>query len=232
MYQLYIANRNYSSWSLRPWVLMREAGIGFAEHLVPFTEGPSGASHARFVAFSPTAKVPCLHDGDTVVWDSLAIAEYLAERHPGLWPEDAAARAFARCASAEMHSGFSALRERCTMNCGLRIRLAGIPAALQCDLDRLAELWNEGLARFGGPFLAGKRFGIVDAFFAPVAFRLQTYGVTLGEAADAYARRLLELPAMREWEAEALREPWRDGAHEDDARRAGEIVADLRRELL
>ncbi|MEO8444191.1 MAG: glutathione S-transferase [Gammaproteobacteria bacterium] len=225
MYQLYIANKNYSSWSLRPWVLMKALGIPFEEQQQVFREG---SNWEPFRAFSPTGLVPCLHDGPTVVWDSLAIAEYLAERHPGVWPGDPVARSFARCAAAEMHTGFGVLRTICTMNCGLRIRLREIPEPLQTNVDRIAELWNEGLGRFNGPFLAGSAFSAADAFFAPVAFRIQTYGLRLGGAADAYAGRLLALPAMGEWYASALRETWREAAHEAEARAVGTVLEDLR----
>lgn len=225
MYELYIANKNYSSWSLRPWVLMRELGIAFEERLFPFAPG---SNLERFRAFSPTGKVPCLHDGATVVWDSLAIAEYLAERHAGVWPSDARARAWARSAAAEMHSGFAALRQRASMSCGQRVRLRELPADLGADLARLDALWGEGLARFGGPFLAGPAFGAVDAFYAPVAFRVQTYGLPLAAPAAAYAARLLALPAMRDWYAAALAEPWRDEAHEAEVAAAGTILQDLR----
>ena len=188
MYDLYIGNKNYSSWSLRPWVLMRELNIPFREVLVPF----GGAQNPdAFRAFSPTGKVPCLVDGTTTVWDSLAITEYLAERHAGVWPDDAVARAWARCAAAEMHSGFQALRNTCGMNCGLRIRLHAIDAALERDLQRIEQLWAEGLARFGGPFLTGARFCAADAFFAPVAFRIQTYDPPLGAGSRRYAAQLL-----------------------------------------
>jgi len=227
VYQLWIANKNYSSWSLRPWVLLRGLGIPFDEKLVPFVGG-AGVNWDAFRVFSPTGKVPCLRDGDTVVWDSLAIAEYVAERHPGVWPADAQARAWARCAAAEMHSGFSALRNACTMNCGVRVRIDAPAEALRKDVARIDELWNEGLARFGGPFLAGKAFTAVDAFYAPVAFRIQSYGLQPGAAAMAYVQRLLDLPAMREWYAAALAEPWRDPEHEEEARRAGAVLQDLR----
>ena len=228
MYQLHIANKNYSSWSLRPWLLLSELGIPFEEHLVTFAQG-NGASWQAFRTFSPSGKVPCLADGDTVVWDSLAISEYLAEHHAGVWPSDQTARAWARCAAAEMHSGFSALRNQCGMNCGLRIRLPDeLPKALRADVARIDELWSEGLRRFGGAFLAGAGFGAVDAFFAPVAFRIQTYGLTLGAAATAYAQRLLELPGMRSWYAAALQETWRDEAHEREARESGSVWQDLR----
>jgi len=225
MYTLYIANKNYSSWSLRPWVLLRARAIDFTEVLVPF-EGAS--NRERFRRFSPNGKVPCLVDGAVTVWDSLAIAEYLAERHPGVWPADALARAWARCAAAEMHSGFAVLRDRCSMSCGVRVRLHEMPAPLLQDLERVAELWTDGLERFGGPFLAGPQFGAVDAFFAPVAFRVQTYGLGLTGPAGAYASRLLALEPMRAWYAEALQEPWRDLAHEADIRAAGAVLEDLR----
>ncbi len=225
MYELHIGNKNYSSWSLRPWVLMRTLGIAFTEHVVPFDPG---TSWEKFRAFSPSGKVPCLVDGATVVWDSMGIAEYLAERHSGTWPEDGPARAWARCAAAEMHSGFGALRQRCSMNCGLRVRLDAISPGLQRDLDRIDELWSEGLQRFGGPFLAGPAFTAVDAFYAPVAFRVRTYGLPLSAAAAAYARELLAMPPMRQWDDEAIAEPWRDSEHEVEAMHGATLIEDLR----
>lgn len=224
MYELFIGNKNYSSWSLRPWVLMRELGIPFEERLVPFEV----SSWEAFRKFSPSGKVPCLHDGAATVWDSLGIAEYLAERHEGVWPSDPVARAWARCAAAEMHAGFAVLREKCPMNCGIRVRLGPMSDALRRDVDRVAELWTEGLSRFGGPFLAGDAFTAVDAFFAPVAFRVQSYDIPLPEAAASYAARLLDLPAMRDWVAAALAEPWREPAHEEEAKAAGTWLQDLR----
>ena len=225
MYTLHIGNKNYSSWSLRPWILMTQLDITFEERLVPFDDG---GSWQKFRAFSPTGQVPCLHDGERVVWESLGIAEYLAERHSGVWPEDADARAWARCASAEMHAGFAALRNQCPMTVGLRVRLSERPAELARDLHRLAELWGEGLGRFGGPFLAGRRFTGVDAFFAPVAFRVRTYSLPLEGPAAAFAERVLELPGMRAWEAAALAEPWREAAHEAEIAALGECLEDLR----
>jgi glutathione S-transferase len=225
MVELFIANKNYSSWSLRPWVLMRELRIPFEERLVPFAgKGDPNA----FRAFSPTGKVPCLVDGRTVVWDSLAIAEFLAERVPKVWPSDSVARAWARCAAAEMHSGFSTLRAICTMNCGLRIRIDPYPPALLRDWTRIDELWNDGLARFGGPFLASEAFTAVDAFFAPVAYRAQSYEPPLSARSREYVKRLLSLPSMQEWYLAALSETWRDEEHEDEARRAGAWLQDLR----
>jgi len=225
MYTLWIANKNYSSWSLRPWVLMRALGIDFDEQLRPFGEtgGDSG-----FGSFSPSGKVPCLHDGGTVVWDSVAIVEYLAERHPGVWPADAVARAWARSATAEMHAGFAALRNICSMNCGVRVRLHELDAALRADLSRLETLWSEGLARHGGPWLGGAHFSAVDAFYAPVAFRVQTYDLPLAETARAYVDRLLALPAMRQWYDEALAETWRDIPHDEEIPRVGVLTEDLR----
>ena len=236
---LYIANKNYSSWSLRPWVLMQTLDIPFEERLVPFV---SAAQASPFFSFSPTGKVPCLvvHRGGsqgeavvgvdrTTIWDSLSIAEYLAEHHHGVWPKASEARHWARSASAEMHSGFGTLRSICTMNCGVRVQLPGITEALRNDLDRVEQLWLEGLNRFGGPFLAGPEFSAVDAFFCPVAFRVQTYGLVLSPPAMNYAMRLLELPAMRRWYDEALNEPWRDEAHEIDMRQTGTLLRDLRR---
>ena len=221
MLNLYIANKNYSSWSLRPWVLMRELGIAFEETLVPFGARP-------FREFSPTGRVPCLVDGSRVVWESLAITEYLAEREPRVWPADAGARAWARCAATEMHAGFSQLRELCPMSCGVRVRIDSPSPALTRDIARVDELWNDGLSRFGGPYLAGGAFTAVDAFFAPIAFRVQTYALPLSPAAQSYAERLLALPSMREWYASGLAETTRDEAHEDEVRRAGTWTEDLR----
>ncbi len=225
MYELHIANKNYSSWSLRPWVLMRALGIPFKERIHPFGEG---SNWEEFRAFSPSGRVPCLHDGDTVVWDSLAIAEYLGERHPGVWPEDAPARAWARSAAAEMHAGFGELRTRCSMSCGQRVELAEQGPALMADVARIDELWSEGLDRFGGPYLAGNGVTAVDAFYAPVVFRVQTYGLPLSEPSQAYVERMLDHQAMREWYDAALAETWRDEAHELDIRSAGTVTADYR----
>ena len=224
VYDLHIGNKNYSSWSCRAWVLMTQLGIPFREHLTPFqADGNHG-----FRAFSPSGRVPCLVDGDTVVWDSLAITEYLAERHPGVWPADAAARAWARCVAAEMHSGFTALRERCSMNVGVRVELRETPPALRADLARIAELWNDGLRRHGGPLLCGASFTAADAFYAPVAYRIQTYGLVVDDTAAAYARRLLGLPALQRFTEAALAETWRDPPHDEDIARAGKIVEDHR----
>ena len=225
MFDLYIGNKNYSSWSLRPWVLMRELGIPFREIVVPFG---GAANPDAFRAFSPTGKVPCLVDGDITVWDSLAITEYVGERHAGVWPAEAAARAWARCAAAEMHSGFQALRNTCGMNCGLRIRLHAVDAALARDLRRLEDLWADGLVRFGGPFLTGPRFCAADAFFAPVAFRIQTYDPPLGADARRYVSQLLALPSLAQWYEAALAETWRDAEHEDEVRGVGVWTQDLR----
>ena len=225
MYQLYIANKNYSSWSLRPWVLMSELEIPFVEHRLRFGDTPSWDEYRDVV---PSGTVPALMDGQTTVWDSLAIAEYLAERHVGVWPTDSLARAWARCAAAEMHSGFGELRNRCSMSCGITVRLHDTPPALERELGRLSELWNEGLSRFGGPFLGGSAFGAVDAFFAPVAFRIKTYGLLLDEAAGQYAARLLNLASMRAWYTGALEETFRDESHEADTLRIGTILSDLR----
>ena len=225
MYDLYIANKNYSSWSLRPWSLMRELNIPFREHLVRFDDLSAWQEYRKL---APNAKVPCLVDGGTVVWDSLAIAEYLAERHREVWPADALARAWARSAAAEMHSGFGELRNRCSMTCGVRVRLREKTAALESELRRLGTLWNDGLGRFGGPFLAGAAFTAVDAFYAPVAFRIQTYGLELDAGAAAYARRLLELRALREWYAAGIKEKFRDAAHDAEVLAVGEVIEDVR----
>lgn len=225
MYILHIANRNYSSWSLRPWVLMRGLGIPFSERVHFFRPGNN---EAAFRAFSPSGRVPCLVDGAVTVWDSLAITEYLAERHPGVWPVDPVARAYARSAAAEMHSGFQALRSECSMSVGIRVRLHAPTTALGADIGRLESLWGEGLRRFGGPFLVGAAFTAADAFFAPVAFRVQTYGLALGAVAADYVARLLALPPMQEWYAAGVAETVRDPGHEAEVMALGTITADYR----
>lgn len=225
MYTLHIGNKNYSSWSLRPWVLMRAHGIAFEEVLHRF--GRDNLNDG-FRTFAPNAKVPCLVDDGLVVWDSLAIVEYLAERYPGIWPKAAPARAFARCAAAEMHSGFASLRGQFGMNVGVRVQVKQRSPALQGDIDRVQALWNEGLARFGGPYLAGDTLTAVDAFYAPVAFRFQTFGVAVAGAAADYLQRMLAHPAMRDWEAQALAEDFRDLEHDAELQAIGTITADLR----
>ena len=225
MYELYIANKNYSSWSLRPWVLLRQLQIPFVEHLIAFGDAPSWDAYRKI---SPSGKVPSLIDGEIVVWDSLSIAEYLASEHAAVWPADRGARAWARSAAAEMHSGFVELRSRCSMSCGIRLRLNEFPAALTQDIARLDALWNDGLRRFGGPYLAGSAFTAVDAFFAPVAFRIQSYGLTLDRAAAEYALRLLKLAPMRDWYAAALAETLRDWPHETEILQMGSVLEDLR----
>ena len=225
MYALYIANKNYSSWSLRPWVLLKALDIAFEERFVPFLDA---GSYETFRKFSPTGLVPCLVDGSLTVWDSLAIVEYVAEDHPQVWPADRAARAWARSASAEMHSGFSALRNICGMNIGVRVKLHETTPALAQNIARLEELWTEGLSRFGGPFLAGDSFTAADAFFCPVAFRIQTYGLDLGETARAYAQRLLDLPAMKDWYEAGVAETVRDNPHDAEIADVGTLIEDLR----
>ncbi|MGK2910302.1 MAG: glutathione S-transferase family protein [Sphingobium sp.] len=224
-YTLITANRNYSSWSLRPWLLMKVLDIPFAERVEPFA---ADSNYEAFRAFSPTGTVPCLIDGDRTIWDSLGIALYLADRHPGVWPSDEAARAWAQSAVSEMHSGFLALRNDCTMNVGVRVAPKPMSAALRKDVARMSELWAEGLSRFGGPWLGGSAFSIVDAFFAPVAFRARTYGLDVGTAGQAWADRVIAHPATQQWEAEALAESWREAGHEAELATCGTITADYR----
>jgi glutathione S-transferase len=224
-YTLITANRNYSSWSLRPWLLMKALGLSFEDRLEPFLK-PN--NYADFRAFSPTGQVPVLqHEGRTI-YDSLGITLYLADRHPAVWPEDADARAWAQCAVVEMHSGFSALRNDCTMNVGVRVRPKPMSDALKANVARITELWAEGLSRFGGPYLAGPQFSAADAFFAPVAFRVRTYGLDVGASGQAWVDHILAHPAMQQWEAEALAESWREVSHEEELRACGDIIADYR----
>jgi len=224
-YTLITANRNYSSWSLRPWLLMKGLGLTFEDQLQPFTK-PS--NYEEFRSFSPTGQVPVLLDEGRTIHDSLGITLYLADRHDGVWPKDPDARAWAQCAVVEMHSGFSALRNDCTMNVGVRVKPKPMSDALKANVARIAELFAEGLSRFGGPFLAGATFSAADAFFAPVAFRVRTYGLDVGTAGQAWVDHILSHPAMLQWEAEALAESGREAGHEAELRAAGQVIADYR----
>jgi len=223
-YTLITANRNYSSWSLRPWLLLKALGIPFEDRIEPFAQAEN---YAAFRGFSPTGQVPALMDGEASLWDSLGITLYLAERHPGVWPEDADARAFAQCAVAEMHSGFAALRNECTMNVGVRVRKDALSPALARNVARLTELFTTALDRFGGPWLGGARFTALDAFYAPVAYRIRTYGLDVGKG-QAWVDTILAHPAMLEWERAALAESWREEAHEAELATCGTIIADYR----
>lgn len=223
-YTLITANRNYSSWSLRPWLLMMGLGIPFADRLEPFSK-PS--NYDEFRAFSPTGQVPVLIEGHRTIYDSMGIALYLADRHPAVWPDEDEARAWAQCAAAEMHGGFSALRNDCTMNVGVRVTPKPMSEALQRDVARIREIFEEGLLRFGGPYLAGAQFSAVDAFYAPVAFRVRTYGLDIGEG-QAWVDHIIAHPAMQIWEADALKEEWREQGHEEELRACGAITADYR----
>jgi glutathione S-transferase len=225
MYRLITANRNYSSWSLRPWVLMKTLGIAFEDEFVTFA---GLDNYKTFRAFAPNGMVPVLIDGDRTVWDSLGIALYLGKRHEGVWPGGEDARAWAQCVAAEMHGGFSALRNDCTMNVGVRVRRKPETAELKRDTARIAEIFEEGLERFGGPFLAGGDFTAADAFFAPVVFRVRTYSLELGPKGTGWVERMLDLPAMREWEEQALRENYREAGHEAALAATGAISQDFR----
>lgn len=210
---LVIGNKNYSSWSLRPWLLLRHFGLPFAEILLPLD---TPEFHERIGALSPSRRVPALHDDGLVVWDSLAICEYANERwlDGRGWPRDLATRALARSAAAEMHSGFAALRGQLPMNLRRQPRERHWDEAAQRDIDRVQALWAGLRARAGGgDFLCGD-FGIVDAMFAPVCVRLRGYGVALAPAAEAYVDAIYALPAMREWIDAASHETARVAADE------------------
>lgn len=197
--KLVIGNKNYSSWSLRPWLLAKQAGIPFEEIRVRLLSESFAADVGRY---SPAGRVPVLVDGDMTVWDSLAICETLAERFPRaqLWPQDPKARAHARSICAEMHSGFGNLRSNMPMNVTAMLPGMGWNVAVQRDIDRIAAIWTELRQQYAahGPFLFG-HFTVADAFYAPVVSRFATYGVRLPEAAKAYADHILNLPAMQEW---------------------------------
>jgi len=198
-YTLVIGNKNYSSWSLRAWLLMKHAGMPFDEIRIPLYVAGSKDSLRKY---APSGKVPVLLDGSLAVWDSLAVAEYLAERHPDrrLWPQDSAVRAVARSISAEMHSGFSALRSNMSMNCRGSFPGVGRTVEVAADVERIQRMWTDCRERFGaaGPFLFGE-FTIADAMYAPVVLRFKTYAVQLAPVARQYADTVLGLPALQAW---------------------------------
>ena len=213
MLKLYIGNKNYSSWSMRPWVLLKQNDIPFEEVKVRFDSFQAGSDFRKTMdVVSPVGKVPVLANGDFAVWDTLAIAEYLAEKFPekNLWPQSVQARARARSICAEMHSGFGALRSACGMNIEADLHAAGQliwrdNPAVRTDVQRIAEMWGELLAEHGGPMLF-KDFSIADAYFAPVCMRLKTYGLPVPPAIAAYVQRVVELPGVQAWVAGALAE--------------------------
>jgi len=207
---LYIAYKNYSSWSLRPWIAMKVAGIPFDETVLPFYHDDGLDKLGERLGIP--AKVPVLHDENNVVWDSLAIMEYLAETHSDrqLWPEDKALRVLARSASNEMHTGFMDLRQICPMNCRSQKQLSSENrAVIQGDLARLATLWTkfDSLNKPGGDFLCGQ-FGIVDAMYAPVMWRVSGYGLEVSESFSQWAKAMQALPEMQEWLVAAQQEAW------------------------
>ncbi len=211
--KLYIGNKNYSSWSMRPWVLMRQTGIAFEEVMVRFDGFDPDSQFKRTMReLHPSAKVPVLVDGDLVIWDSLAIAEYLADRFPQhrLWPQSPRQRARARSVCAEMHSGFEDLRRACPLNIEAKLPKVGErvwredPRARE-DLQRLVQIWTALLSESGGPMLFGA-FGIADAYYAPVVMRIRTYALPVPEAIAAYAQRVTDLAAVQDWVRQALAE--------------------------
>ena len=208
--KLVIGNKNYSSWSMRPWLALRGCGIAFEEIVIPlYTDDP--ADKARILSHSPAGKVPVLIDGPVTVWDSLAIIEYLAERFPdaGLWPSDAAARAHARSVCAEMHSGFMALRSECPMNLHRPARAVELSADAKANIVRIEDIWRDCRGRHGagGPFLFG-RFGAADAMFAPVVTRFQTFAVPVAPETRVYMDTMLAMPAFSAWVKDGLAENW------------------------
>lgn len=211
--QLVIGNKNYSSWSMRPWVLLKQAGIAFDERKIRFDAfTPESSFKTELARVTPTGRVPVLIDGDLAVWDTLAIAEYLAESYPEkrLWPRDAKARARARSVCAEMHAGFGALRNHFPMNIEASLpdvgrRVLAEQPGVRGDVDRLVEMWSGLLEAHGGPLLFGE-FCIADAYFAPVVMRLRTYGVPVPPVIAAYLGRVVELPGVAAWIHDALAE--------------------------
>ncbi len=208
-YTLYIGNKAYSSWSLRGWLACKIAGIAFEEALIPLYQPES---RARYLAFSPTGKVPCLHHGRRVIWESLAIGEYLAEQAPAkaLWPRDGGARAWARSIATEMHGGFGELRKAMAMNVRRRFPGKGRTAGALADIARIVAIWQETRARFGagGPYLFGAEINLADCMYAPVVARFWTWQPELPAPAQDDVAALWAHPLMRQWVDEASREPW------------------------
>ena len=203
---LIIGNKNYSSWSFRPWIAMKTAGIPFAERLISLNDPDF---KPKVLAFSGTGKVPALDDDGAYVWESLAILEYLADKFPQarLWPSDPSARGHARAIAAEMHAGFMGLRRECPMNFWRPAKRRELSAEALADVARIDAVWADCRTRYGGPFLFGA-FGAADAMYAPVVSRFHTYAVEVGAAARAYMDAVMDLPAWREWAQAALKEPW------------------------
>lgn len=203
---LVVGSKRWSSWSLRPWLALKAAGVTFDEEVIPLRQPDTPG---RIAKYSPSGRLPFLRDGEVNVWDSLAICEYVAEMLPGayLWPRERDARAVARSISAEMHSGFPGLREHLSMDVTRTIPLPEVPAAAQADIARVQRIWNDCRSRFGqeGPFLFGA-FTIADAMYAPVATRFRTYGVALDQPCGDYVEAIFALPAMQEWIAAARKE--------------------------
>lgn len=215
--KLIIGDKNYSSWSMRPWVMMKHMGIDFEEVIVLLGEADT---KARILEHSPSGKMPCLiTDDGQGIWESLAILETLAERYPehGLWPSDPAARAHARAIACEMHGGFGEVRSQMSMNVRARRPGKGATPAVLAEVARIDAIWSECLARYQGPFLFGGTFGAADAMYAPVVSRFITYAPPLSDAARAYIESVRAVPAVRAWFADAQAETHRIGYYEDDA---------------
>jgi glutathione S-transferase len=210
---IYLGNKNYSSWSLRPWLALKHTGAPFEEVVIPLDRSDTTAAIRKH---SPTGLVPCLEHDGRVLWESLSICEYLAETFPdaGLWPRDPAARAYGRSMATEMHGGFAKMRQALPMDIRSRIPLADRLSYCQANVDRITSLWREARERYGargahgsGPFLLGG-FSIADAMYAPVVTRFETYGVPLDAVCSAYVAAMRALPAMQAWTAAARAEPW------------------------
>lgn len=208
MLKLVIANKLYSSWSMRPWLVLRAFAIPFEEIVIPLRQPDS---RARVLAYSPSGKVPALIDGDQTIWESLAIIETLAERHPGsaIWPAERAARAHARAISNEMHGGFQTIRQMCPMNLGARYAAPAMTDPLKANIDRIETIWAEARERYApsGPYLYGA-FSAADAMYAPVVTRLDTYSLPVGRETRRYMDVILQHPDVVAWRDAALKEPW------------------------
>ena len=214
MLKIVVGNKKYSSWSLRPWLVLKHAGVPFEETVVALDMPDTDANIRKY---SPSGRVPALIDGELTVWDSLSICEYLNEKFPEkrLWPQDRARRAIARSLCAEMHSGFANLRNDCSMKIVQQYPYKALRPETQAEVDRIAAIWEDCLKQSGGPFLFGKEPCIADAFYAPVVSRLRTYSIPVSGAAKAYCDTVWAWPPLQAWVADAQRETLRAKLHED-----------------
>jgi glutathione S-transferase len=224
MYQLFIANKNYSSCSLRVWLLMKQVRIPFEEKMITFG---NGNNWEKFSSFSPSGKLPCLKDNNLLIWDSISITEYLAEKFSLIWPINSSARAWARSISAEMHSDFEFFNSK-SLSCATEVNITVIFDNLSEALTRIDDLVHEGLGNFGGPFLAGEKFTAADAFCPPTIIKINNYNLSVSTETNQYFNKILALPNLKEWIDQAIQEPWKISEYEEMEKDFGRLIRDKR----